>query len=105
MPEPTALAGSGVGLPVALGVVLALVVHLTKALARPVVTAATLGVGGPVVSTAEDVTSLALGVAALLAPVLVVVLLVGVVVAVVRLLRHRPPRRSRPDVLDGPAAP
>ena len=46
-------------------------VHAVKATARPVVTATTAGVGNPVVSTAEDVLSLALAVVAILLPVLV----------------------------------
>jgi hypothetical protein len=95
--EPSALSGTGVVVPVAIGVVLALVVHLAKALARPVVNATTLGAGGPVVSVVEDVTGVALSLAALLAPVLVVVLLGTLAVVLVRLGRRRGrhPRRGR----------
>ncbi|NTW42826.1 MAG: DUF4126 domain-containing protein, partial [Cellulomonadaceae bacterium] len=52
-----------------------------KATARPVVNAATLGIGAPVVSTVEDATSVGLSFAAILAPVLVLVGLGGLVVA------------------------
>lgn len=95
--EPTALADGSVWVPVTLGVLLALVVHLAKAFARPLVNAATVGVGGPVVSVVEDGASLALSVAALLLPVLVVVLIGAMVVAGVRAVRRRrrAPRRAR----------
>nr|WP_297428347.1 DUF4126 domain-containing protein [uncultured Actinotalea sp.] len=92
--DPAALADAGVWVPVLVGVVLALVTHLTKAAARPVVSAATLGIGGPVVSAVEDVTSVSLSLAALLLPVLVVVLLLVPVVVGVRLARRR--RQDRP---------
>jgi hypothetical protein len=92
--DPSALTGSGVWVPVLVGVVLALVTHVTKAAARPVVSATTLGVGGPVVSAVEDLTSVSLSLAALLLPVLVVVLLLVPVVVGVRLARRR--RSDRP---------
>lgn len=95
VPDPSALSDAGVVVPVALGVVLALVVHLAKALARPVVNATTLGAGGPVLSVVEDVTGLALSLAALLAPVLVAVLVGASGLALVRLGRGRR-RRPRP---------
>jgi len=68
-------------IPVVLGLLMALSVHAAKATARPVVNAATLGVGAPVVSIAEDLTAVAASVVAILAPflVLVVALLAGYV--------------------------
>ena len=92
--DPAAFVGSGAWLPVVLGVVLGLTVHTGKALARPVVNATTVGTGAPVVSAAEDVTSLLLTVTAILVPVLVVALLAVLVVAGVRLVRRR--RRRAP---------
>lgn len=53
-----------------LGLLVAFGVHATKATARPLVTVATGGVGNPVVSTVEDVTSVGLTLMALLAPLL-----------------------------------
>ena len=88
---------SGEWVPVAVGVVLALVVHTAKATARPFVTATTGGVGTPVVSAAEDVTSAVLAVSALLLPVMVVVVLVLLVWGVVRLLRRRRRPAGWPD--------
>lgn len=75
--DPGAFASSGQWVPVAVGVLLALAVHVAKALARPVVNAATFGLGAPVLSAAEDATSLSLSLAALLAPLLVLVMLAG----------------------------
>ena len=80
---------------VLLGVAVAGIVHATKATARPVVNATTVGVGTPVVSAAEDVASLALSLVAVFLPVLVVValLLVGwAAYAMLRRVRRR--RRS-----------
>ena len=43
--------------PLVCGLVVAFTVHATKAAARPVVNASTLGIGAPVVSTLEDIAS------------------------------------------------
>ena len=80
-------------MPIAIGVVLALGVHLAKATARPVVNAATARVGAPVDSIAEDAGPFALAFAALLAPVLVLLSIVVLAVAVIVLVRRR--RRSK----------
>lgn len=54
-----------------LGVVVAGVVHTGKATARPAINVASLGVGAPIVSTGEDVTSVGFSFAAIFAPLLV----------------------------------
>jgi hypothetical protein len=79
---------------IALGVLVALLVHGAKATARPVVNTSTAGAGTPVVSAVEDATSLGLTVVAILAPVLVAVALVLLVAAVLLLVRHRRRRRA-----------
>lgn len=61
--------------PIALGVAIALAVHLAKSAVRPMVNAATAGIMTPVVSAAEDVGSVVLTVFAILVPVLVVLAL------------------------------
>lgn len=99
--DPADFFTSETWVPVAAGVLLALTVHAGKALGRPVVNATTAGTGGPVVSAVEDLSSLALTAAALLLPVLVIVLLVGLVWAGVLLARRsrravRGLRRLRP---------
>jgi hypothetical protein len=87
--DPGAFAQSGQWIPIAVGVVTALVVSLTKSTVRPAANVATAGVAAPVLSTIEDVASVGLVFAAILLPVLV---LVGVVLlgwAVFRFLRRR----------------
>lgn len=90
VPEPS---GGPTWLAVTAGVVLALGVHVVKALSRPVVNAATAGLGGPLVSTVEDLTSIALTLAAVVVPVLVLLLLAAMVWLGVRALRSRRRRR------------
>jgi hypothetical protein len=80
---------------VLLGVAVAGIVHATKATARPLVNATTVGTATPVVSAAEDAASLAMSLVAVFLPVLVVVvllLLAWAAYAMVRRVRRR--RRS-----------
>jgi hypothetical protein len=79
------------------GVAVAGLVHAGKASARPVVNATTLGVGTPVISAAEDATSLGMSLIALFAPVLVMVGLLLLLLAMVLGFR-RLRRRRRPPV-------
>ena len=58
-----------------LGLLVAFGVHATKATARPLVTVATGGIGNPIVSTVEDVTSFGLSLMAIIAPLLLLVAL------------------------------
>jgi hypothetical protein len=57
---------------VVLGIVTAGIVHTGKAVTRPVVNASTLGIGAPLVSTAEDTASVGLSVVAIFFPVIVI---------------------------------
>ena len=59
------------------GLVIAGGVHTAKAVARPAVTAGTLGMGNPVVSLAEDAVSGVTTVVAVVAPVLIMVLVLS----------------------------
>jgi hypothetical protein len=84
--------------PIALGVVIALVVHAGKAVTRPVVNTMTAGFGAPVVSTVEDTFSLGLSVVAIVIPILVVALLAPMVwlfVVALRRLRRARARQAR----------
>ena len=92
--DPDAFASSGQWIPVAVGVAIALVVHLTKTAVRPVANATTAGIAAPVLSTVEDATSVGLVFAAILLPVLVLVAVAALVWAVVVLIRRR--RRRAP---------
>jgi hypothetical protein len=76
-------------------------VHATKAAARPVVNVSTAGIGGPVVSVAEDVASVVTTLVAVFVPILVLVLLalfiwLAVRVASRRRQKSREPGSSRP---------
>jgi hypothetical protein len=68
----------------ALGAFTAGSIHLARASARPASTAATGGLGNPVLSFAEDVVSGVLTLLAFLVPLLAVLLLAGLVFALVR---------------------
>jgi hypothetical protein len=87
--DPGAFARSGQWVPIAIGVVVALVVHLTKTTVRPAANVATAGVAAPVPSTIEDITSIGLAVIAIVVPVLVLVVVAALVWAAVKLLRRR----------------
>lgn len=61
--------------PLVLGGVIALIVHLTKAASRPVINAVTVGTATPVVSAAEDVGSITVSVIALVLPLLIILVI------------------------------
>lgn len=92
--DPATFFASDQWVPVAIGIGLALVVHLAKAAARPVLNAATGGVAAPVASVAEDVGSATLVLAAILAPVLIIAGIAGTVWFVVWVVRRRRRRRA-----------
>src|SRR4051794_32490994 len=68
--DPGAFAQSGQWIPVAIGVVTALVVSLTKSTVRPAANVATAGMAAPVLSTIEDIASVGLVFLAILVPML-----------------------------------
>lgn len=92
--DPADFARTGQWVPVAIGVVTALVVHLTKSAVRPAANVATAGVAAPVLSTIEDFTSVGLTFIAILIPALVLVVLIALIWAAVWLLRRRRRRQS-----------
>ncbi len=73
--DPGEFARGGQWVPVAIGVLTALVVHLTKTGVRPVANVATAGVAAPVLSSVEDVASVTLTFVAILLPALVLIVL------------------------------
>jgi hypothetical protein len=73
--DPAAFFGGHQWVPIATGVIIALCVHTMKATARPVINATTFGIGAPVMSLAEDVASVTVSAAAIVLPVLVLVLI------------------------------
>jgi hypothetical protein len=76
-----------------LGLVLAFGVHATKAVARPVMNAATLGVSAPVVSLAEDVASAGTSLLAVLAPALMLAFCAGCLLLAWRVYQRAARRR------------
>jgi uncharacterized membrane protein len=93
--DPGEFAKSGQWIPVVTGVVIALVVSLTKSAVRPVANVSTAGVAAPVLSTLEDVTSFGLVFVALLIPVFVLVIVVLLLWAGWKLLRRRQRRKKQ----------
>lgn len=78
-----------------------LIVHLTKATARPVINVATVGVATPVVSAAEDVGSVAVSILAILMPILIILVILVTAWAALWVIRRRQRRNDRPR--NGPA--
>ena len=99
--DPATFFTSQQWVPIAIGVILALGMHLVKATVRPVVNVATAGVGAPVASAAEDAGSVALAFAALLAPVLVLLGVILIAIFFVMFVRRRR-RRVRPEPSEHP---
>lgn len=96
--EPAAFFTDSAWMPVLIGVGIALLVHLAKASARPVANLATAGLAAPALSTAEDASAFALSIAAVFAPVVAGILLIGVILAFAALLRRRSRTRAADDV-------
>lgn len=92
--DPGEFARSGQWIPVAIGVVIALLVHLLKTAVRPAANVATAGVAAPVLSTVEDGVSVSLVLVALLLPALVLVIVALLAWVGIKLLRRR--RRRQP---------
>ena len=92
--DPAEFARSGQWVPVVIGVVTALVVHLTKTAVRPAANVATAGVAAPVLSTIEDFTSVGLVFIAILVPALVLVVLAALAWGAIWLLWRRRRRHS-----------
>lgn len=87
--DPGAFASSGQWIGVVIGIVTALIVSLTKSAVRPIANIGSAGMAAPVLSTAEDVTSVGLVFVSLLLPLLVLVALAAVAVAVFQIWRWR----------------
>jgi uncharacterized membrane protein len=101
--DPAQFFTSNAWVPVAIGVVLSLVVHVTKTMARPAANAASFGFAAPVLSTIEDGVSLALAFFAIVLPILVILGIVGVAIGGIALVRRS--RRRRRDKLTAPPVP
>lgn len=83
---------------VLMGVVFAGSVHAAKATARPVINAASVGVGAPVASTVEDTGAVAMSAVAIAVPILVVFVIAAFICALIfglRWLWRREPAKPR----------
>lgn len=100
--DPDQMISGGAWVPIAIGVAIALAVHLMKAGTRAGANTVTAGASAPVLSTAEDASAVILSLAALFLPVLVAVLIVLLVVGLLLLARRF--RRARRPRTGMPAA-
>lgn len=91
--DPDAFFASQQWVPIAAGIVIALLVHLAKMAVRPAANALTAGAAAPVMSTVEDLGALGFSILALVVPVLIVVALVGIAIAVPLLFARARRRR------------
>ncbi|HME48517.1 DUF4126 domain-containing protein [Mycobacterium sp.] len=87
--DPGAFARSGAWVPVTVGAVVALIVHLGKTAVRPAANVATAGVAAPILSTIEDIVSLTLVALAIVVPVLALVVVALLVWGATRIMRRR----------------
>lgn len=86
--DPAAFITSAQVWPFVLGICVALIPHLLKAIARPVLNVVTAGAGAAVASTFEDVGAVLLTVLAVVVPVIALVLLIVLLIWLGRRLRR-----------------
>ncbi|MBH0108846.1 DUF4126 domain-containing protein [Salinibacterium sp. NG22] len=86
--DPASFFTSEAWVPVVIGIILAFGTHATKMAARPVLNAATAGAAAPVVSAAEDISSVLLSLMALIVPVIGTLALIGLVAWLVARVRR-----------------
>lgn len=89
--DPATFVASGQVWPFAVGIVVALIPHALKAVARPIINTLTGGAGAPVMSALEDVGSVVLTILAVVVPVVALLC----VIAIVWWLAHRLRRAVR----------
>jgi len=98
--DPEAFINSDAWVPVVIGIVLALVVHAGKMLARPAANAVTAGLAAPALSTAEDLSSVALSIVAIVIPIFVIVALIALIAGLIWLVIRR---RRREKISTAPS--
>ncbi|WP_417511329.1 DUF4126 domain-containing protein [Microbacterium sp.] len=100
--DPATFFSQNTWVPIVTGIVIALIVHVTKATGRVAANTVTGGLAAPVLSTAEDGASFLLAALAIIVPVLAGLLLIGLIVTVVMLFRRRRRKRhAETSVTDG----
>jgi len=91
--DPSAFFTDNAWVPIVIGVGIALAVHVVKAVGRVAANSVTGGLAAPALSTAEDGASFMLAVAAIVVPILALVLLVGLIVAAGVMTKRRRARK------------
>ena len=94
--DPDRFFSSNQWVPIVVGIVIALVIHLLKSAARPVINTMTFGLAAPAVSAAEDAGSVTLSLSAILIPILVIFVLGLVIAGFVVLIRRATRKRQAP---------
>ena len=102
--DPNTFFSSGAWIPVAIGIVLALLMSLAKTAIRPVANVVTGGLAAPALSTAEDGASIALSIFAIVAPILVIITLIIMAIGATALIRRLRRKRRARDVSAGDAS-
>lgn len=102
--DPAAFFSENTWVPIATGIVIALIVHVAKASARVAANAVTGGIAAPMLSTAEDGASFALAALAIVIPIAAGVLLLALLIAIVVITRRRR-ARQRDVSRDSPPSP
>jgi hypothetical protein len=96
--DPSTFVQSGQWIPIVSGIVLALGTHAAKAGGRVVANTVSGGTAAPVVSAAEDVTSIGLGFLSVLAPLAIIpvmiLFVIGVIMLIRSLVKHRRARAA-----------
>lgn len=93
--DPASIFSSNQWVTIMLGVIIAFIVHVTKATARPVVNVATVGLATPALSTAEDLGSIIVSILAILIPILIILVIPMVVWLIWWTIRRRKQRNGR----------
>lgn len=93
--DPAQFFESNQWVPIAAGVLISLIVHAMKAASRAVINAATVGIGAPIASTAEDVVSVVVAFIAIIFPILIVLCVAALVYLFVVLVRRRRRKRAQ----------
>ena len=86
--DPSSFFSTNQWVPIVSGIAIALLVHLGKMSARPVLNVMTAGVAAPVVSVVEDIMSVTLAVLSVVLPILLVVIVPAIVIAVIVYIRR-----------------
>jgi len=91
--DPSAFFTDNAWVPIVIGVGIALAVHVVKAVGRVAANSVTGGLAAPALSTAEDGASFLLAVAAIVVPVLALVLLIGLIITAMVMTKRRRARK------------